>query len=156
MEKYCSGCQKRKLFVEFSKNAVMRDGLANWCKACLKQHSQKPEIAQKRRERRYSNVERTIFHETKSRAKASKIEFNLSIEDIVIPEVCPVLGTKFASGLGGRKDNSPSIDKIIPSKGYVKGNVKIISWLANCIKRDCTDPEVFEKIALYIRSNQSE
>lgn len=156
MEKYCSGCQSRKLFSDFSKNAVMRDGYANWCKSCLKRHSQKPEIAKKRRERRYENMERSIFLETKSRAKVRGIEFNLEISDIKIPKVCPVLGTEFASGLGGRKNNSPSIDKIIPSKGYVKGNIQIISWMANCIKRDCTDPEVFEKIALYIRSNQHE
>ena len=43
-------------------------------------------------------------------------------------------------------DNSPTLDKFIPSKGYVKGNVQIISWRANSLKSDGS-PDEWIKIA---------
>lgn len=53
------------------------------------------------------------------------------------PEKCPILDLLLDfSEKGKRNDNSPSIDKIIPEKGYVSGNVAIISWRANRIKND--------------------
>ena len=56
-----------------------------------------------------------------------------------IPDVCPVLGIPLdqdPKGKGERSDNSPSLDKFIPSLGYVKGNIHIISWRANHLKND--------------------
>jgi hypothetical protein len=156
MDKYCSGCTQRKPYSLFSKNKAMKDGYANWCKPCLKQLWQRPENLLRRKERRLLNYASTLYIETKSRAKLSNIPFNLDKSDIFIPEFCPVLGIPLIVELHGRTDNTPTIDKIIPSKGYMKGNVKVISWLANLIKRDCTNPEVFEKIAIYIRSSQDE
>jgi hypothetical protein len=50
--------------------------------------------------------------------------------------------------------DSPTLDRVIPVLGYVPGNVIIISWLANTIKKDITDPTVFEKIARYLRAHQ--
>lgn len=154
MDKYCSGCKETKDTTLFSKNKQMKDGYANWCKACIKKHWQKPENLQRRKERRMGNYAHTLFIETKSRARLSGIPFDLDESDIVIPDWCPVLGIPLIAEVGGRKDNTPSIDKLIPEKGYIKGNVKVISWLANCIKRDCTEPEVFEKIATYLRMNR--
>ena len=156
MDKYCSGCGERKALTLFSKNKAMKDGYANWCKLCLKSLWQRPENLQRRKEKRLINYASTLYTETKSRAKLHNIEFNLDKEDIVIPDVCPVLGTPLVVTINGRTDNTPTIDKIIPSKGYVKGNVKVISWLANMLKRDCTDPVVFEKIAIYLRSVKDE
>lgn len=156
MDKYCSGCGERKLFTQFSKNKSMKDGYANWCKACLKSLWQRPENLLRRKERRLINYANTLYTETKSRARLSNIQFNLDKSDITIPDLCPVLGIPLEVTLNGRTNNTPTIDKIIPSKGYVKGNVKVVSWLANLIKRDCTDPEVFEKIALYLRRAKDE
>lgn len=42
------------------------------------------------------------------------------------------------AGKGGVKDNSPSLDKIVPSKGYVVGNIQVISYKANRLKGDCS------------------
>lgn len=154
MDKYCSGCKIRKDVSLFANNVKMKDGKANWCKACIKAHWQKPENLQRRKERRMENYAHTLFIETKSRARLSGIPFDIEENDLQIPLLCPILGIPLIAELGGRKDTTPSVDKLIPEKGYVKGNVKIISWLANCIKRDCTDPEVFEKIAAYLRANR--
>ena len=102
------------------------------------------------------NPERHMLHVTKGRAKKRGIPFNLTIEDIVIPKRCPILGLVLVCGRGrGRSDNSPSIDKIIPSKGYVKGNVWVISWRANRIKYDAT-PDELMTVALAVKLKTEE
>jgi hypothetical protein len=48
---------------------------------------------------------------------------------------CPVFGTEFVfRGLGVTCPESPSLDRLDSSKGYVKGNVVVISSKANAIK----------------------
>ena len=73
------------------------------------------------------------------------MSFDIEEKDVVIPEYCPVLGIKLESGVGKGKwflDASPSIDRIDPTKGYTKGNVQVISWRANALKRDGTIAEM--------------
>lgn len=58
---------------------------------------------------------------------------------------CPCCGKEFDVTYkkdGMRKDTSPSVDKIIPSKGSVSGNVAIICWRCNRIKCDATSSEL--------------
>ena len=102
---------------------------------------------------RSEEVEYTLWNAAKQRAKRQGIPFDLSpldLKKLGIPEVCPVLGIPInqspGDGTGERNDNSPSLDKFIPSLGYVKGNVHVISWRANRIKSDGS-PEEWEKIA---------
>ena len=71
------------------------------------------------------------FH--KSRAKKKGIDFNITIDDLFLPEYCPILQIKLNYG-SSRSDNSPSVDRIDNSKGYVKGNVIVMSTLANAMK----------------------
>lgn len=84
------------------------------------------------------------------RAKRAAVPFNLVLKDIVIPFRCPVLGILLAPGAEKWAPGSPSLDRIKPSLGYVRGNVRVISWRANNLKRDGTAEE-FERIAAYIR-----
>lgn len=73
----------------------------------------------------------------KHRAKKRGLSFNLTLADIgVMPLICPALGIPLGSQHG--RDNRPEIDRLIPSKGYVRGNVAIISARANRIKNDGT------------------
>jgi hypothetical protein len=86
------------------------------------------------------------------RAKKYNLPFDITIKDIFIPEVCPVFGCSFSVSSGsGPGDFSPSIDKIIPEKGYVKGNIRIICAKANRIKSDASIDEV-RKVLNYMLS----
>ena len=78
------------------------------------------------------------------RAKKKGFEFNLTPQDIPeIPEYCPILNIKLKKHNGlGPKDNSPSLDRIDTTKGYIVGNVRIISNRANRIKSDSTFDEI--------------
>lgn len=86
-----------------------------------------------------------MWSHTKSRANLTGIPFNLELSDIVIPERCPVLGIELQAssrGKHGASPNSPSLDRIVPKLGYVKGNVRIISFRANAIKYNATAAEL--------------
>ena len=88
------------------------------------------------------NYERVLLSNTKVRAKAKNIPFDLEVTDIIIPEFCPVLGIKLERATGRPTASSPSIDKIVPSLGYVKGNIIVISYRANMIKNNATPEEI--------------
>ena len=55
---------------------------------------------------------------------------------------CPVLKKKMEWSSSPRNPNSPSLDRLEPKKGYVKGNVAWISNRANSMKNDATFEEV--------------
>lgn len=94
-----------------------------------------------------------MLSRTKGSAKRRGLDFNLCESDIIIPNVCPVLGLKLEIAQGAAKDNSPSIDRIDNSKGYTKDNIRIISWRANKLKSNATKDEI-EKILNYIIDNE--
>ena len=78
----------------------------------------------------------------KSRAKKNNLPFNLELDDIAIPDTCPLLGIKIESNNFRNSPNNPSLDKIIPEKGYIKGNVWVISNRANTLKNDASIQEL--------------
>lgn len=98
------------------------------------------------------NPARSYVLAAKGRANRQGVPFDLSTEDIIFPEFCPILGIPLISKEGGRTDNTPSLDRVIPSKGYVKGNVRIISWRANRLKNDASLEELI-KIVEYMKNN---
>lgn len=57
------------------------------------------------------------------------------------PDVCPILGTRivFERGKGQRpSENTASFDQIVPGRGYIEGNVRIMSRLANSMLNSAT------------------
>lgn len=78
----------------------------------------------------------------------SAVEFAAYIKSIA-PDRCPVFGKRFTERGSGLDRWSPSVDKIDPKRGYVKGNIQVISVLANCMKRDATRSEL-KKFAAWI------
>jgi len=98
-------------------------------------------------------VER-ILYQARARAKRKGFPFDLTSEDIHIPEHCPVLGVRMHIGEMSQRDASPSLDRITPELGYVKGNVVVISYRANRLKSDA-DPEELERVAAWVRFTRS-
>lgn len=92
-----------------------------------------------------------LIGQARYRAKLSKLPFNMTASDLHIPEVCPVLGIPLF--YSAKRWNSPSIDRIDNDKGYVTGNVKIISYRANVLKSNATLTELRALVA-YMESAQ--
>lgn len=82
----------------------------------------------------------------KDRAKLKNVEFNITWEDIEYVDICPILEIPLnwgeTSNKGGRNIDTPSLDRINPSLGYIKGNVKIISTLANMMKSSANREQI--------------
>lgn len=93
---------------------------------------------------RERNPEQMLLSAARSRAKKKNIPFSLTVKDIVIPEVCPVLGIPLVRHFDqhGGLDDSPSIDRIIPELGYVEGNIQVISRLANNMKSNASPEQL--------------
>lgn len=82
-----------------------------------------------------------------ARKSGTKLQFDSVVElaayvKSIAPDRCPVFGKRFTSRGAGFSKWAPSIDKIDPKKGYVRGNIQVISMLANCMKRDATKNEL--------------
>ena len=103
-----------------------------------------PEYYNNKRIKEDSDMPRRILTRVKSRAKSFKIPFNLELSDIIIPDICPVLGIEIKQipRCGKNPIHSPSLDRIDPIKGYTKGNVRVISNRANLLKSNATIKEL--------------
>ena len=77
---------------------------------------------------------RAMLRAARARAKARSLSFNLTVNDFHIPDKCPALGTEIV--LDGDPERAPSLDRVLPQLGYVKGNVVVISNRANRIKNN--------------------
>lgn len=142
--KTCSKCGLSKEEKEFYKNRSQRDQLTSWCKTCTISY---------RRLVKLNYPERILLYDAKCRAKRKALEFNITIEDIVIPSVCPIMNIPLYSRTGlynNGIDNSPSLDRIDNTKGYIKGNVAVVSARANKLKRDIT-VEQAERLIKYMK-----
>ena len=148
--KTCIECKEHKSLSEFTKKTDTKDGLRSFCKSCAKEYDDN-----RCRFKRW-------FVSKKGRAKRNGIEFTLEPEDIPgvkirrfkgehprwpkvwegeeYPKVCPILKIEldWKSKRNGGQNNSPSLDRIDPTKGYISGNVIIMSSLANRMKSNST------------------
>jgi hypothetical protein len=95
-----------------------------------------------------------MWRSAKHRAKVSEVPFDISPDDIVIPEFCPVFGIRLEVNKGeGFQPSSPSLDRIIPSLGYTRGNVQVISYRANELKRDASLDELKMLVCFLEKNN---
>lgn len=102
-------------------------------------------------QRQSGTVIYSMFSNARSRARKKGLPFELELSDITIPVICPLLGILLQPAHNKRPaPNSPSLDRIIPSLGYVKGNVWIISHKANTIKSNASLVEL-ERICRGLR-----
>jgi hypothetical protein len=90
---------------------------------------------------KYKNLhelKQQLYRSAKKRALQKGLEFNIELRDIHIPKKCPILKVPLICSTR----YSPSIDRIYPDKGYVKGNIAVISVLANSMKANATPQEL--------------
>lgn len=103
---------------------------------------------------------RDMLEGARQRAKKNNIPYTLKIKDLrdIITESCPILGIKFKLNKKNLKWNkkgndwrtSPSLDRIVPDKGYTKDNIIIVSLMANSIKNQAT-PDQIQKVATFYK-----
>lgn len=98
-----------------------------------------------------------MFNSARLRAKRRGTPFDINPEDIrnVWPEdgLCPILKIPMQHNFnknGSHTDASPSLDCIDPKKGYVVGNIVVCCFLANRVKNNVVDPNIFLKIAKWL------
>jgi hypothetical protein len=138
----CIHCKKKK--------EPFREG-RNVCKKC--RYDQKKLTRKPRKDYMHNRIrklpEQYLLKNAKTRARKNGLDFNLTIEDIIIPLYCPIFGTKIIlkkdtnqRGQTQRNYDGPSIDRIEGNRGYVKGNIVICSWRANLFKGQMTFAQI--------------
>ena len=140
--KVCTKCLESKPSEEFSKDSSKVDGLYSSCKFCSSLSRRKVKKTREqldmhnasttryRNKLRTENPEHLLYQTARTSALNRNLDFDLSVEDITIPKTCPILGIPI-DVFAKKQFNSPSVDRVDNSKGYVKGNVKIISSFNN-------------------------
>lgn len=68
---------------------------------------------------------------------------------LIAGDVCPVFGVPYSTT---DKNWSASVDRIDPTKGYEPGNLRVISFLANAMKRDANDAQL-RQFATWVLEN---
>lgn len=147
-EKICNKCLMIQPYSEYYANSKSPDKKTHMCKTCYREYEHRrrtPEFWEKKRQYRKESPEKFMYWRAKKRAIEYNLPFNIELSDIVIPTHCPYLKIELTNIQGkGRQPFNPSLDKIIPELGYVKGNIEIISNKANIMKSNATHLELIE------------
>ena len=176
--KKCYKCEEVKDLNHYYTDRTRKDGLTNQCKSCKykydKEYSKKrkkyfkkyyKENAQvyvdynERRRERHSLEPRIRMNDgARRRALKKGLEYNLkSYKDLPeVPVFCPILGIPLVSNRGsknGGSDNSPSLDRINNDRGYIIGNLQIISRKANQMKSNGSFEDI-KKLYLFMKQQQ--
>lgn len=151
MMKFCPKCKINKELINFYTRSDNRLKYQSWCKECSKnyktaavRHKQRHKNIEKYNEQKRASRKRNpityMLKAARKRARFLGLEYNLNNSDISIPKYCPVLGIELVVG-GPNKDFSPSLDRIDNNKGYIKGNVIVVSYRCNRIKNNSNEEE---------------
>lgn len=97
-----------------------------------------------------------LVQRARLRGRRRGFESTITVADLEWPDFCPVLGIRLeypvrgGTNSGPIKDGYPSLDRWDCSKGYVPGNVVVISYRANTLKNNATAEEL-DAVAAYTR-----
>ena len=148
--KICFECN-RLHYLDIKKNKVLKESK-------LKESLENKRLIDRKyyNEKRSIQVEKLLYKNAKRRAKDKGLEFTIESSDIVVPEICPVLGIPLNKNRGGRShmSTSPSIDRVDSNKGYTKDNIQVISHRANNLKNNATLEEL-RKLVTYVEKFQN-
>ena len=181
--KKCNVCKENKDVSDFHKDISRKDNLCQKCKSCKsiidkkyrektknkrRNYNSKYYASHKERFQNYNERRRELHREdprirmrggAKPRAKEKGIEFDLpTYKDLPkCPDKCPILGIPLIVGSGkkgGGTNNSPSLDRIDNNKGYIKGNIQIISRKANQMKNNANFEDI-RRLYLFMKKQKS-
>jgi hypothetical protein len=98
-----------------------------------------------------NNPVKYLLRTARQSARTRNLSFDLDAPYLqtLWTTTCPILGLQLVR-VAGTRDTSPSLDRIDPASGYIRGNVQIISFRANRIKNDATVEEL-EAITRFLR-----
>jgi hypothetical protein len=95
-----------------------------------------------------------LWRKAKQRARLKRIPFSITKEDVkkVWPEDgrCPALGIVLRQGTKVSSRASPTLDRLNPKRGYVVGNIAVISDAANRMKAEFSSEDV-SRVAAWMR-----
>lgn len=152
-EKHAAQHRERVAKSTEAHRAVKKEYYAEWH---LKNRDRRNEAATKNYVRAITDEPETVMvRRIRQRAKVAGIPFDLTVYDLPIPDTCPVLGVQLDHsyhGTKGARQNSPSVDRIVPELGYVSGNVRVMSHRANTLLNNASLEEM-EKVLEFLRAN---
>lgn len=98
---------------------------------------------------RARNRDSQMLASARTRAKEAGVPCTITRQDIqdVWTDKCPIFGYELKSnhdGTHSHQRESHSLDRINPAKGYVPGNIQILSQRANAMKSDATPEELLQ------------
>ena len=158
--KRCVKCGETKPLDEFYNDRKQKDGKTVYCKSCLtayreahrersKEYMRRRRLqdnetikATRRKSWRELDPGKRMLQQCRNRAKRKGLDFNLELSDIIIPEKCPLLDVPFQVGTQEDYEMTYSLDRIDPSKGYVRGNVWVLTKKANSMKNSASRQEL--------------
>lgn len=141
--KTCTTCLHLKPPDDFPPDRRARDGKQSKCRGCINSWM-KTHYRNKPAEH--------MLRRAKARAVSMGIEFSLTLADILpLPAVCPIFGEPLRLTTGPQDPWAHSLDRVDNTRGYVKGNVAVMSYRANRLKNDGTARD-HEVIAVWMRS----
>ena len=139
LTKKCSKCGEIKPYSDFYKKVQSYDGLQSKCKTC--------HIAAVLHNRNNLDDATYLWQSAKARAKKMKREFTITIDDVkaVDTNFCSVLKIPIKRYPQGNtnfpQSDAKSLDRIDPTKGYIPGNIRVISFRANTLLNNQTQEE---------------
>ena len=137
-EKVCVKCDVLKPASDFHQHKLCKGGINTVCKDCRKPLSRKGYEGQ--------TAQYKLWYRAKRRALDKNLEFSIELSDIIVPKLCPV----FLVEMETNTEYAASLDRIDSTKGYVKGNIQVISTKANVLKNNASikDLKTFAKWVL--------
>ena len=128
----CSRCQQLQPASEFYAHPKSTTGLQSRCKPCLREiYAERREaFIEYTRNRRWMDARVRMASDARRRDRASGRESDIRAKDIRIPRDCPVTGKPILHGYLERMPWSPCLERLDKSKGYVRGNWRVVSWEA--------------------------
>ncbi len=160
---HCTKCNKFKVKSCFEKRYDY-DNIRSHCKTCRNYDSayyHRTVVLRMSEEQTYFelqvkadpelSIKKQILRRAKLNAKKKGLDYSLTVLDIILPKVCPILKQEF---IPKHNKYTWSIDRLNNSIGYVKENIRIISRLANTMKNNATNDELIlfaNNIKTYIK-----